>query len=155
MLPDNPYKLDSVPISGSEKLQAESNLTTRAAYNIVSDTVTGLNVRKRDNKFQAVFIFGSVLLFATASAVLTVFNGQWKLPWYGGTLVGAFAGLVIGVLASGTILMFYRGMQTIFVLQINRATKIGQARRAHQMGKIVALSRYACRKYHLLGRCRF
>ncbi len=80
-------------------------------YNIVSDTVTGLNVRKRDNKFQAVFIFGSVLLFATISAVITAFNGQWKLPWYGGALVGAFAGLVIGVLTSGTILMFYRGMR--------------------------------------------
>ena len=111
MLPDNPYKLDSVPISGTEKPQSEGISTTRAAYNIVSDTVTGLNVRKRDNKFQAVFIFGSVLLFATISAVITAFNGQWKLPWYGGALVGAFAGLVIGVLASGTVLMFYRAMR--------------------------------------------
>jgi hypothetical protein len=42
---------------------------------------------------------------------LKLFNGQWKLPWHGGALVGAFAGLVIGVLDSGTILMFYRGLR--------------------------------------------
>ena len=47
----------------------------------------------------------------SASTKSEPFNGQWKLPWYGGALVGAFAGLVIGVLASGTILMFYRGMR--------------------------------------------
>ena len=36
----------------------------QAAYNVVADTVTGVNVRKSDNLFQAIFILVTILLLA-------------------------------------------------------------------------------------------
>lgn len=79
-----------------------------AAYNVVTDTVTGVNVRWSDNRFQAVFVASSVAVLAIVGAILTKLNPSWNLPWYGGGLVGMFAGLVFGVFASGIFLMFYR-----------------------------------------------
>lgn len=83
----------------------------QAAYNIVSDTVIGLNIRKSDNRFQAIFILVTVLLLAAVGAVAALLNAEWSLPWFGGALIGAFAGLIIGVLASGIFLMFYRAIR--------------------------------------------
>ncbi len=108
---DNPYKSGSAPPTNPETSQPEDISSTHAAYNIVSDTVVGLNVRKSDNKFQAIFIFATVVLLAAVGAVLAALNGSWKLPWYGGALFGAIAGLVIGVFASGIVLMIYRAVR--------------------------------------------
>ncbi|MEW4454268.1 hypothetical protein AB1L30_16460 [Bremerella sp. JC817] len=83
----------------------------QAAYNIVSDTYTGVNVRWRDNLLQAAFTLGMALLAAAVVAILAVLNPSWKLPWYGGALIGAFVGLVLGVFTSGIFLMFYRGIR--------------------------------------------
>jgi hypothetical protein len=84
-----------------------------ADYNIVSDTLTGVNFRRKDNAFQAVFVFFTVVFTSIAGAVLAALNAGWNLPWYGGALIGAFAGLVIGILASGIFLMVYRGIRHI------------------------------------------
>lgn len=94
------------PVAKPEGTSAE-----RAAYNVVSDTVGGLNVRKSDNRFQAYFIGVSVLLFAVVGAAVAFFNPRWELPWFGGALIGSFAGLVCGFFASGIWLMIYRGIQ--------------------------------------------
>lgn len=94
--------------SGSEPAGPSAE---RAAYNVVSDTVTGLNVRKSDNAFQARFIAASVLLAAGIAAVLASLNPSWNLPWYGGALIGSFAGLVGGLFLSGIALMIYRAVQ--------------------------------------------
>ena len=97
----------------SNHAQPDGVSSGRAAYNIVSDTVTGVNVRARDNIFQAVFILAAVVVLAVVGAVLAALNGDWDLPWYAGALVGAFAGLVIGFFTSGIFLMIYRAVRHI------------------------------------------
>ena len=82
-------------------------------YNVVTDLVTGVNVRGNDNKFQAIFVIVSVLLIAGLGAILAAVNTQWNLPWYGGALVGSFLGLVLGILTSGIFLMVYRAVRHI------------------------------------------
>lgn len=102
--PPNPYE-PSETLAGERQAGASSG---QAAYNIVSDIVVGVNVRGSDNKFQAIFIAVSVLLCAGIGAARVRFQGSWQLPWYGGALIGALAGLVIGLFASGIFLMVYR-----------------------------------------------
>ena len=85
----------------------------RAAYNVVSDTVTGVNVRKSDNVLQAIVVLITMVLLAVVGVILTALNRDWELPWFAGALIGAFAGLVTGIFASGIFLMFYRGVRHI------------------------------------------
>ncbi|MFO0925030.1 MAG: hypothetical protein U0905_21395 [Pirellulales bacterium] len=106
-MPENPFR------APSESTDAVTESPTpvssgQAAYNVVTDTVTGVNVRWSDNRFQAVFVASSVVLLAALGALLAAINPRWNLPWYGGGLVGMFAGLVFGVFTSGIFLMFYR-----------------------------------------------
>lgn len=101
----------------------DSNLTTsqsnntptdsETVYNVVTDLVTGVNVRHQDNKFQAIFIVCSLLLAALVGAILASVQPSWNLPWYGGALIGGFLGLVLGFFASGIFLMIYRAMRHI------------------------------------------
>lgn len=109
MTDDNPYKPASEVLADQDKSEPGDISSGRAAYNVVSDTVTGVNLRGSDNKFQAKFILVSVVLLAALGALLAWLNTSWQLPWFGGAIVGAFAGLVFGVLASGIVLMIYRG----------------------------------------------
>ena len=74
----------------------------REAYNVVTDTIAGPNLRKRDNVFQAVFI-GVCLVIAVP--VGTILGGL------GGALAGALGALVIGVILSGAILGVYRAVR--------------------------------------------
>lgn len=83
----------------------------KKAYNVVTDTVTGVNLRWSDNKFQAVFVASSVAVLAPLGAALAALNPSWNLPWFGGAGVGAFAGLVFGVFTSGIWLGIYRFIQ--------------------------------------------
>lgn len=109
---ENPFR---APTDGAnaDHDQAQSISSGRAAYNVVSDTVTGVNVRWSDNKFQAVFVLVSVTVASLIGAILAALNAQWNLPWYGGALIGSFVGLVIGIIASGVFLMFYRAARHI------------------------------------------
>ncbi len=86
---------------------------TLAAYNVVADTVTGVNVRWSDNRFQAIFIFSSIVVASLLGALLAAINPRWDLPWYGGALIGSFAGLLIGAFGSGIYLMVYRMLRHI------------------------------------------
>ena len=112
-MPDNPY--DSPQTSGKPTASESPDETSpsKAAYNVVSDTVTGVNLRGSDNKFQAKFIAASVCLLALVGIILSLLYSSWQLPWYGGALVGAFTGLIIGVFASGIFLMVYRATRHI------------------------------------------
>ena len=98
MLDDNPFTPPNSPRdpdpenSGSDEISAG-----HAAYNVVFDTVIGVNVRGSDNKFQAKFILVSVVLLAVVGTILVALNGRWQLPWYAGALMGAYAGLIFGV----------------------------------------------------------
>lgn len=108
MKDDNPFQA-GVAADGAPMRHPDDEISTeRATYNIVSDTVTGVNFRKRDNLFQGLFILVAALLLAGVGAVLAWFNPRWDLPWYGGALFGGFAGLVIGFFVSGLFLMVFR-----------------------------------------------
>jgi hypothetical protein len=76
-------------------------LSDRQAYNLVTDTVVGPNVRRKDNLYQALVI----LVFVILGAGLGVLMFDDYRP---GLLCGAFGGLVGGVFGSGIFLMIYR-----------------------------------------------
>ena len=109
-MPENQFH-NPVDAENASQEQPQSVSPDCAAYNIVADTVTGVNVRWSDNKFQAIFVFVSVVLASSVGAILAALNAGWNSPWYGGALIGSFAGLVIGIFASGVFLMFYRAVR--------------------------------------------
>ena len=111
MTPDNSGEPTSATPAESNHAQPDGVSSGRAAYNVVSDTVIGVNVRVSDNVLQAVFILAAVVVLAVVGAVLAALNGDWDLPWYAGALIGGFAGLVIGFFASGIFLMIYRAVR--------------------------------------------
>jgi hypothetical protein len=92
------------PIEAEFAGPSHSPLTGSDAYNVVSDTVTGVNVRVKDNVFQAFAVFSCLLLGALIGALVV----QERIP---GALVGGFVGLVVGLLGSGTFLMVYRAVR--------------------------------------------
>lgn len=98
--------------SSNSKIPTDNASTSsETAYNVVTDLVTGVNVRSKDNRFQAIFIACSVLVLALLGAVLAYLNPAWQLPAYGGAILGGFLGLVFGLFASGIILMIYRAVR--------------------------------------------
>ena len=101
------------PIVDESQCNTPSDTSGRDTYNIVADTVVGLNIRKSDNVFQAKFIGITVLVLAAIGAASAAWNPGWNLPWWGGALAGAFAGLIIGVFASGIFLMIYRAVKHV------------------------------------------
>lgn len=109
-LSENPYQSRSNAAKTSEGSSPTTH-PANAAYNVVSDTVTGVNVRWSDNRFQAIVVTISMLILSFFGAALAALNSQWNLPWYGGALAGAFAGLVVGVFGSGIFLMVYRAVR--------------------------------------------
>ena len=110
MTTENPFK-EGLGIDRPGEAEPQHALTGEEAYHLVSDTVTGLNVRMSDNKFQALFILGSALVLATIGMVLAALFPDWNLAWYAGALLGALAGLVLGLFTSGFLLMIYRGVR--------------------------------------------
>ena len=111
-MPENPFDPPMDDKTATEH-QPHSVSSGRAAYNVVTDTVTGVNIRWSDNKFQAVFVFVSTVLASLTGAIFAALNARWNLPWYGGALIGSFTGLVVGIFASGVFLMFYRAARYI------------------------------------------
>lgn len=76
-------------------------LTGRQAYNLVTDTVTGPNVRLKDNLYQGLAILVCLLLGAGVGYLVAA-NGLI------GALVGGLAGMLVGLFGSGLFLMIYR-----------------------------------------------
>ena len=68
----------------------------------MTDTISGPNLRKRDNVFQAIFIGVCLLIAVPAGAI---FGG------IGGALAGALGALIVGVILSGAILGVYRAVR--------------------------------------------
>lgn len=110
---DNPYRASDRTQLSTEDESVDEISTGKAAYNVVSDTVMGVNLRGSDNRFQAKFIAASVIVLGFVGAVVTYLNPRWQLPWYAGALAGGSCGLVLGVLLSGTLLMIFRGYRHI------------------------------------------
>ena len=109
---DNPYVSPEAPGEGT----GSSPTAGRDAYNIVADTVVGMNVRKSDNLFQLKVILVCVLagcpLGAVAGALLA--DPGNRLPSaLGGALGLGFAGVVLGLFGSGIYLMIYRAVRHV------------------------------------------
>jgi hypothetical protein len=80
------------------------SISDREAYNLVTDTVAGPNVRLKDNLFQAVAIFVSLLLGAGIGALVASDLAT-------GIVFGGFLGLLVGLFGSGIVLMIFRAVQ--------------------------------------------
>jgi hypothetical protein len=93
----NPYQPPTTPIEPKSG-------TGRAAYNIVSDTVTGANVRFKDNAIQALVIFICLVMGVLIGAVVA--DGE-------GAVAGGFIGLLVGLFGSGLFLMIYRALMHV------------------------------------------
>jgi hypothetical protein len=87
------------PVVQSTEPAAEPN-----AYNVVSDTVTGANLRVKDNVYQALAIVISLVLGVAIGALATTDRIT-------GAALGGFAGLLVGLFGSGFFLMVYRAIQ--------------------------------------------
>ena len=79
-------------------------LTGRQAYNLVSDTVTGLNVRRKDNLYQGLAILAGLVL-GSGIGFLVMTDGLL------GALFGGFIGLLAGLFGSGIFLMIFRAIR--------------------------------------------
>ena len=83
-----------------EKAEPEKGLSSKETHNVVSDTLVGVNVRKKDNIIQGLII------------LVTVIIGLVIGQMYGGFLMlGGLGGLIIGFLVSGIFLMIYRAVK--------------------------------------------
>lgn len=78
-------------------------LSGRQTYNVVTDTVTGANVRLKDNLLQAAAIAVCLVLGVIVGALVV----EERVP---GALVGGFIGLLVGLFGSGVFLMIYRAL---------------------------------------------
>jgi hypothetical protein len=91
----------------SESKQPEGTpgkpLTGRQAYNLVSDTVAGPNIRLKDNLYQ-----GLAILFCLILGGLIGYLAVTNQPM--GALVGG-GGLLVGLFGSGLFLMVYRAVK--------------------------------------------
>lgn len=86
--------------------QAGTHLSGRETYNVVSDTVTGVNIRLLDNLVQLVV----VLIGAGAGVLVGHLLHEGDRPATA-MILGAIGGLVAGVILSGTFLAIYRGVR--------------------------------------------
>lgn len=87
----------------SQNAESSGRLTGRQAYNVVSDTVAGANVRVMDNVVQAIAISVCLVL----GAIIGVLTIEDRLA---GVFVGGFLGLIVGLFASGIFLMIFRAV---------------------------------------------
>jgi hypothetical protein len=81
----------------------EKRPTGRQVYNMVTDTVTGPNVRLKDNLYQGLAILVCLILGALIGWLAVA-----EKPL--GALIGAALGLVVGLFGSGVFLMVYRAI---------------------------------------------
>ena len=92
--------MKDVPQPTKTNAQSKNRLTAKETYNVVSDTVIGVNVRAKDNLIQ-----GSIIL-------VTVIIGLVIGHMYGGfLLLGGLGGLILCFLGSGNFLMIYRAVK--------------------------------------------
>jgi hypothetical protein len=81
-------------------------LTDRQAYNLVTDTVVGPNVRLKDNLYQGLAILVGLLLGVGIGLLVTTDRVT-------GALLGGFIGLLAGLFGSGLFLMVYRAVRHV------------------------------------------
>jgi hypothetical protein len=78
--------------------------TGRQVYNFVTDTATGVNVRRKDNLYQAIAIVVFLALGALTGFLVAPDRGL-------GAVTGGFVGLLVGLFGSGIFLMIFRAIR--------------------------------------------
>lgn len=82
-------------------------MTAKQTYNLVSDTAVGVNVRWKDNLFQALAIAVCLLL----GAGIGYFSSPRDCTT--GVIVGGFFGMLVGLFGSGIFLMIFRAVMHV------------------------------------------
>lgn len=85
-----------------EPAAATDEVSPGDGYRIVTDLVTGPNLRWRDNLFQAAFMFVTLVLAVGVGGLF------WGVE---GAVIGAAGGLIGGLLLSGAALGVYRAVR--------------------------------------------
>ena len=98
--------MNESPEPTRENESSSDGISGRQAYNVVSDTVTGANVRIKDNVLQAVLIAVCLALGAVIGALVV---DEHLI----GALVGSFIGMLVGLFGSGLFLMVFRAVMHI------------------------------------------
>lgn len=80
---------------------ADPSLTGRQVYNVVTDVGVGVNVRLKDNLFQALAIIVCIALGIGIGALVVT---ERLL----GAVLGGIIGLLVGAFGSGIFLMIFR-----------------------------------------------
>ncbi len=102
--PQPPGKPPAPPVLPSEPV-ALRPLSGHETYNVVSDTIIGVNVRGRDNLIQFLAIAAAVILGVGVGALVS------PRDRISGAIFGGIAGLIGGLLLSGIALMIYRAIR--------------------------------------------
>jgi hypothetical protein len=92
---------------------ADSGMSNREVFNVVTDTVVGPNLRTKDNLYQAIAIGICLLVGAAIGAVIgLLYISDPDLGATGGAAVGAvlggILGMILGLFGSGTFWAVYR-----------------------------------------------
>ena len=89
--------------------EAQPSMSGKETYNAVSDTVTGVNVRREDNLYQGI----AILVFALVGALIGYMMGRSdpNIPWYITGGLGFVCGMFVGLMVSGLALGVYRGIR--------------------------------------------
>jgi hypothetical protein len=109
-MPDDNNPYDAPEIVDAELIPDAPNQelgSGKATYNVVTDLVTGANLRAWDNTIQIIAI-----LIATPLGGLIGYQ-MASLDRGFGALVGGFFGLLTGLFGSGIFLMIYRAVRHI------------------------------------------
>lgn len=72
------------------------------------DIAAAAAASRRDNRTQALIIAAFVIVMALVGIAITIGYSGHGVHWLGGAAVGAFAGLVSGLIASGAWIMVIR-----------------------------------------------
>ena len=101
------------PVDATEGERRKSASGVKA-YNIVSDTVVGVNFRQSDNVFQLKVILVCLAVGVPLGALAGVLLAEPQdrlLVAFGGGLGLGFVGVVLGLFGSGIYLMVYRAVR--------------------------------------------
>lgn len=94
------------PTIGYQTPQAQPPMSGRQTYNVVADTVTGVNFRLRDNLIQLIC---SIAFAAIGAGILFFIAEPGDAPTM--AAVGAIGGLIAGIILSGAFLAIYRAVR--------------------------------------------
>lgn len=84
--------------------EPQPGISGREAYNVVTDTLTGPNVRWKDNVYQAAAI-GVCTILGAGVGLLFIEDHLAAV------LIGSLFGMLAGLFGSGIFLMIYRGVR--------------------------------------------